>query len=250
MIALFGERVRHLVRRIPAVRWLARRVRRAAYLQQVLPARWTYQRHPRRYWTLRGRTYFAEEAHLRGPGSPSEEQERYLTDWLRRLSPSSVLEVGCGYGRLLRAVGDRLRIRRLVGVDFSATQLVRARHYASAAQVALADAECLPFRDGEFDLVYTAGVMMHVPPALDVPVRRELLRVASRHVVHLEDQATYEHAWARDHAAPYRRWSCPVLADEPVPCTLEPGQHLRLVVVALEPSAHAAARGAARESSA
>ena len=43
------------------------------------------------------------------------------TGW-RIIGPHSILEVGCGYGKLLRELRRRLDVP-LVGVDFSPTQL-------------------------------------------------------------------------------------------------------------------------------
>lgn len=223
--------LRALARRVPPARWVVRRTRQALHRARLLAARRRYAGNPRAYWLVRGRVYLADEAHLLGPGGPSAAQERYLARRLAALAPASALEVGCGYGRLLHGIATHLPVLRLVGVDFSLSQLQRARRYAPVAPVLCADGLALPFTDRSFDLVYTAGVMMHVPPAHDTAVRRELLRVARRYVAHVEDETSYEHAWARDHAAPYRRWGHTILLEEWVPVVLDPGQRLRLVII-------------------
>src|SRR6516165_6194865 len=81
--------------------------------------------HPRAYWTLRGGDdYFREQE-----GQPERTaRAEWIADRIASYRPESVLEVGCGYGKLLRALRARLDIP-LVGVDFSPTQLAQARGY-------------------------------------------------------------------------------------------------------------------------
>jgi demethylmenaquinone methyltransferase/2-methoxy-6-polyprenyl-1,4-benzoquinol methylase len=88
-----------------------------------------------------------------------------------------VLDVACGPGRnlplLLDAVGPGGRV---VGVDISASMLVRARSRAVDAELLEADiSEGLPFGDAMFDAVVSSFGLSCVPrisPALD-----EILRV-------------------------------------------------------------------------
>jgi len=74
---------------------------------------------------------------------------------LERIRPSSlVLELGCGYGRVL----DRLAAsaRGAVGIDTSRDSLLMAREYVgprSSCRFAQMNAAALGFRDGCFDLV-------------------------------------------------------------------------------------------------
>ena len=61
-----------------------------------------------------------------------------------------------------------------------------------------------PFGDRSFDLVYTQGSLMHVPPPGDRAYRAELARVARRFVVHTEDVQETESTFAHDNAGHYR----------------------------------------------
>ncbi len=80
-------------------------------------------------------------------------------------SGARVLEIGVGMG------SDFLRWLRAgalaAGVDLTerATGIVRRRIQEEGleADVRVADAESLPFNDGEFDLVYSWGVLHHTP---------------------------------------------------------------------------------------
>lgn len=68
-----------------------------------------------------------------------------------------VLDLGCGTGRLLGALGG-------VGLDISAGLLARARQ--KGLRVVRGDAHALPFRDGAFDAVVAANAVFRY---LDVP---------------------------------------------------------------------------------
>jgi len=80
--------------------------------------------------------------------------ESEIAHVLERVSPSvSALEMGCGYGRVLRRLAPRVQV--VVGVDNALASLALAReHVAGAGEVRLAamDAGRTAFRDGAFDL--------------------------------------------------------------------------------------------------
>ena len=141
---------------------------------------------PREYWTLRGgHDYFREQE-----GQPDRcRRSSWLAERVGSYRPGSVLEVGCGYGKQLRAL--RLRLDApLVGVDFSPSQLAAARGYLGGLDgigLALADGGRLPFPDDSFDLVLTSAVILHNAPAVAEQIRREVLRVARRWAAHNED---------------------------------------------------------------
>ena len=67
----------------------------------------------------------------------------------------SILDVGCGSGRLLAAL--RERGVRVQGVDISPVAVARCNAVASGSAI-VGDARCLPFPDGAFDTVVCAGL--------------------------------------------------------------------------------------------
>ena len=87
----------------------------------------------------------------------------------RRFAPegSRVLEVGCGYGRNLVALGT-LPLGLLVGCDVSRAELVKAQARIAARpggvtpRLVTHPADRLPFRDDAFDLVVLWQVLEHV----------------------------------------------------------------------------------------
>jgi SAM-dependent methyltransferase len=98
---------------------------------------------------------------------------RALADWLHDVSsrfgrPIDVLDLGCGTGRYFFALDN---VRRLVGLDASDAMLAEARRpphedLVRAESVTLVQGDLLthPFADGEFDLVYSVGVLAEHTP--------------------------------------------------------------------------------------
>ncbi len=166
-----------------------------------------YRMDPRSYWQLEGgRKYLEDEAFLLGPGSMSEKQGRFLAAEIEASGATNVLEVGCGYGRMLKELSRNLG-SRLCGADFSESQLIAGREYVAPAVIplVLADAtQGLPFRSASFDLVYTQGCLMHVPPPQDKTFRSELARVSRHYVVHTEEFTDSVHTFAHDIEDHYR----------------------------------------------
>lgn len=171
---------------------------------------------PRAYWTLRGGDdYFREQE---GQDARTERAE-WLAEQIARYRPTSILEVGCGYGKQLRALRKRLDVS-MVGVDFSPTQLAHARAYLRGEQridLVLASGRDLPFADHTFDLVLTSAVILHNPPPQAERMRREVIRVSSRLAAHNEDTDVSYNRYGYDTAAWYRAAGIPVAEFGPIP---------------------------------
>ena len=77
--------------------------------------------------------------------------------------PGKVLDFGCGSGRWSALVAPL--VGELVAADASATALQVARENVRAANVrfVLATPDNLPFADQYFDLIFSLGVLHHVP---------------------------------------------------------------------------------------
>lgn len=92
-----------------------------------------------------------------------------------RLKPGdSVLDVGCAYGLIVKAL--RERGMRAWGVDVSAWagKKDRSGHYIRAS------AHALPFRDAAFDCIYSQGTLEHVPEEVIDTTLSEFRRVGRR----------------------------------------------------------------------
>jgi pseudaminic acid biosynthesis-associated methylase len=110
-----------------------------------------------------------------------------IWDSMRGDLPASVLECGCNVGLNLRA------LRRFTGADLYAVEpnakarsVVVADSVLPPERIHNATVERLPFPDGAMDLVFTAGVLIHVPPEHLSRACREVHRVAHKYVMALE----------------------------------------------------------------
>ncbi|MEE4596105.1 class I SAM-dependent methyltransferase [Streptomyces sp. DSM 41524] len=89
-------------------------------------------------------------------------QKKTLVEALPRLRGKTVLDVGCGIGRLSHWLAAEAEF--VTGVDSSLRMVTRARGASSAANTAFVcgRAEALPFRSAAFDLALTTAVLQHV----------------------------------------------------------------------------------------
>jgi SAM-dependent methyltransferase len=176
---------------------------------------------PRHYWTLRGgEDYFREQE---GQIARTLRAE-WIADRLAAYQPASVLEIGCGYGKLLRALRQRLKVP-LVGVDFSPTQLSHANQFLDGLaqiEVVLGSGERLPFADRTFDMVVTSAVILHNPRQTAERIRHEVLRVARRFAAHNEEISISYNRYGYDTAAWYRAKGISLCESGPIPMDPDP----------------------------
>jgi len=150
--------------------------------------------------------------------------ERNLVDWHVRLPAfqqmldgldlQRVLEVGCNRGHNLKVLAELLgQGCDVVGVEPNRYALELARQATAKAGALHGDIFDLPFKDSFFDMVLTAGVLIHVAPA-DLPAALdELHRVSRRYLLAIEYFAQQEEAiryrgqdgllWKRDFLRAY-----------------------------------------------
>ena len=103
--------------------------------------------------------------------------DRNVIDWRTRLPGfrqmldglpiEQVFEVGCNRGHNLVALVELLEEgSNVVGIEPNRYALELARGSGAKGKVLQGHAFGLPFRNGHFDLVYTAGVLIHHHSAL------------------------------------------------------------------------------------
>jgi pseudaminic acid biosynthesis-associated methylase len=78
-----------------------------------------------------------------------------------------ILEVGCNSGNQLLLLQE-MGFANLWGAEVQSYALESARARVPCAQIAQATALDLPYGHGDFDLVFTSGVLIHISPA-DLP---------------------------------------------------------------------------------
>lgn len=80
------------------------------------------------------------------------------------VSPRSILDFGCGTGSAIPLLRDAFSPDRIVGADISEASLREARRRHQDAATTFCDIRELGPEE-RFDLVFTNGVLHHIPPA-------------------------------------------------------------------------------------
>lgn len=93
----------------------------------------------------------------------------------------SVLEVGANVGANLAHIAPY--VSRAAGIDINPSALRAARNRLPSVNLLEASARALPFPDASYDLVFTVGVLIHVPDDALADVMREMVRVSRRYVL-------------------------------------------------------------------
>ena len=120
----------------------------------------------------------------RGDYRPSK-TSRYVAAYICRTFPAewTLLDVGCGDGAVVAALRDSGR--ECWGVDITLAATGAADHLVEAP------AWDMPFKDGQFDVVFSSDVLEHLPCDLVSDTFREMARVASKAQFHVI--ATFPH---------------------------------------------------------
>ena len=105
-------------------------------------------------------------------------QRCWLLEKLPGLVGRTILDIGCGIGRLTKPLSEKAA--SVTGIDISDVMLEKARLSVTDANVSFvkASASSLPFGDQEFDVVLAVFVLQHIlDDALFESALREILRV-------------------------------------------------------------------------
>lgn len=132
----------------------------------------------------------------------------------------SVLEVGANVGINITGVRAVLDEATVTAVEPSGRAASVLAAGGLVDSVVMADGALLPFADDAFDLVFTNGVLIHVPPDRLPLVMGEIARVARRYVLcseyfaHIPEEIPYRGVqgllWKRDFGSAYLD-TCPGL---------------------------------------
>jgi pseudaminic acid biosynthesis-associated methylase len=136
-------------------------------------------------------------------------------EMLCELNIKRVLEVGCNQGHNLVALSEILgEDSDIVGIEPNRYALELARALSIKVGVLYGNVFDLPFKDGYFDLVFTAGVLIHIS-LTDLPMAlKEIYRISKCYILVIEYYAKEETAinyhgyddllWKRDFLKHYK----------------------------------------------
>jgi ubiquinone/menaquinone biosynthesis C-methylase UbiE len=163
--------------------------------------RWKYESNPRKFWERRG----AKDNFQEYPQDMLMKQRAFFIGQFSKLEFSSALEVGCGHGRVLRFLRERLDEPGLIlGVDFARPQLLKARaSLGDRCHLVQASALSLPFKDNAIDLVYSVDMLLHIPPHNVREALQEIIRVSAKYVMCAEGIYTHFNMYGLDFRREY-----------------------------------------------
>lgn len=102
-------------------------------------------------------------------GAHSRRQYNHIIKKISEYNISSLLDVGCGTGEMLRLISETYPKIKLTGVDISPNMLDKAKSkIGNIANLIISDSEKLPFDDNSFELVMCNDSFHHYPSPLNV----------------------------------------------------------------------------------
>jgi len=139
---------------------------------------------PINYWTKQGKNYLKEFVYSE---QVLKEQE-YHIDYLKSLSFETVLEFGCGFGRLTKLVLENFPIKKYKAFDISPTLISDAKKFCeNFDNVSFEVSSIQDFQsDEKYDLVFGYTVLMHVVPKEIRLAMKNLVRLANNDVINFD----------------------------------------------------------------
>lgn len=133
------------------------------------------------YWLERGKTFESEALAHTDWGA----EDGPLMELLGELAFESVLEIGCGFGRVGEMIAQRWPDVRYTGLDVSPDLIAAAQRRLPDAEFICAD---LTTWDTErtWDLVLSVIVLSHIPPVQVAHTVAKVRRWARRDIVAVE----------------------------------------------------------------
>jgi SAM-dependent methyltransferase len=159
---------------------------------------------PSEYWHERGKVYqknFRYDKNMRV-------QEEFIIAHLNNISGSfkSVLELGCGFGRITQLLlSNYHNITEYLAVDISPDQIENAKSLLSSTKLSnnqvkldflVSDIQSLKL-DKEYDLVILSEVLLHILPTDIDSIIKKLISFSKKYIVNIdwyEDNPPKSHA--------------------------------------------------------
>jgi pseudaminic acid biosynthesis-associated methylase len=128
-----------------------------------------------------------------------------------------ILEVGCNVGNQLLIL-QKMGFKNLYGIEINRRAIERSKKRGSKLNILWSPAQDIPFKDGYFDLVFTAGVLIHIPPSNIRLVMKEMHRCSSKYIWGYESYAEkYQQVNYRGHKNMYWKTDFCRLFEESFP---------------------------------
>jgi SAM-dependent methyltransferase len=144
---------------------------------------------PKDYWLEKGKVYRQEFRY----NKKFKLQEQKLVEYLKRnISFSTVLELGCGFGRITKIILSNFpEVTDYVAVDLSPHQIENARNYVMGSdksgvlKFVISDIQSLEM-NSKYDLVIAPEVLLHILPSEIKEVLVKMVGWSRKSVVNID----------------------------------------------------------------
>jgi 2-polyprenyl-3-methyl-5-hydroxy-6-metoxy-1,4-benzoquinol methylase len=138
------------------------------------------------YWAKAGKIWAAQNIkreHGKTRTARRVEVAAFMADIVKDLDEPKILEVGCNYGENLACLREVLPKAQLFGIDISDDSINVARQRNQGADYLTSSVYDLPYKEGEFDMVFTMGVMIHLHPSDIKHAIGSVAKLSNRHII-------------------------------------------------------------------
>lgn len=119
-------------------------------------------------------------------------RKKFWEEIKEKYKPKSVLEVGCNRGHNIACFSRYDKRSCLWGIDINNKSLRIAHELYRNVEFEETSVTDMPFKDNYFDLVFTAGLLIHIPPEDIKKAMIEIIRVSKRYILAIEYYAPIE----------------------------------------------------------
>jgi len=150
---------------------------------------------PSEYWFERGKKYRDEYR----PNKYAELQENILLDYLKNIpissSFSTILELGCGFGRIAKLLLSNFpNIMEYIAIDLSPHQIENAKEFVKPV-IDIKERNPLKFivsdiqsfqNEKKYDLIISSEVLLHVLPSEIEKIMNKIVDMANKHIINID----------------------------------------------------------------
>lgn len=141
-----------------------------------------------KYWIKRGKTFSSEI--INQPFYVKkylDNQEKYIFNILQKNSWDSILEIGCGTGRLTKLLVTQSGIKKIKAIDISEDLLSVARKNLKNYKIEFQQINLNKFFTNEkFDLVFSTEVIQHISPKKVKDIISKLISLSKNKIILVE----------------------------------------------------------------
>ena len=115
----------------------------------------------------------------------SQKRGIQLVEYFGGLDIESMFEIGCNSGRNLHYISKNMPGKKLGGLEIAPGAVAKARENIPGATIYMDDLHNMD-TDDKYDVVFTGGVLMHIPIENVTDVIKSCIKKANKYVVHME----------------------------------------------------------------